>query len=1047
VTGTVTDGSTGETLPGVNIRVVGTQIGTTTGADGAYQIAVPGENATLRFSFVGFNTETVSLNGRTTVDVPLQPSTLTGQEVVVVGYSRQQRADLTGSVDVVDTESLQDIPEPQLTDQLQGMASGLTVIGSGQPGKDPQIRIRGINTFGNNKPLFVVDGVPTQTIENLNPGNVESIQVLKDASAASIYGARASNGVVIVETKQGEGDMTVQVNSYAGVSRQPDTTPWDIASPQQRAQLEWMAFRNSGLDPSDPQYGSGEEPRLPDFLLPVGAMEGDPGTDPSNYFLVPRYTDPSQLGRFTQIVRANKAGTNWFDEVMQTAPQTKTDLTVSGGGDQGSYLLSVGYLNEQGTMRETYLQRYNFRSNATYTVNDHIRVGENLAYTVEQNQLGDELSEGGGLGMSMRMRPIVPVRDIRGNWAGSKGNGLGNPENPVAIRERTVNDNSVDKRLFGNAFVEVSFLDDFRLRTSFGGELNSGRFEDFFFPTYENRENVTTDSYSEGAWNNQEWTLSNTLNYDNTFGERHNVTVLAGAEWNKDVGRFQQGSTTDFFSFDPDFTNLQNGAGTPVQFSSHFVASLASQFGKVDYNYAGRYFVSGTLRRDGSSKFLRDRYGVFPSVSAGWRISEEPFFPENEWLTDLKVRAGWGIMGNQLNVGQNNAYSLFTSTNQVAAYPVTGSNSSGTVGFFPSRVGAPEAKWEEDENLNVGVDLALLDGQVEATVDYYQKDITDLLFNPEIPGTGGTAAEPTVNVASMRNTGVDASLRGQTQVGGLEVRGSLNVTSYNNEITRVSGVQDFFSQESRRFQGQNIVRNEVGQEMSSYYGFNVIGFWQSEQEIQEANAGVADGEYQPDAAPGRFRYEDVNGDGQITTDDRTFLGSPNPNFTAGLNLGLAYSSWDLSVALYGSQGAELWNQVKWWHDFFGSFNGAKSTEALTNSWRPGADNSDATVPVQELGRSFSTNAVPNSYFVEDGDYLRIRNVRLGYSVPSALVQRIGAEQIRLYVQVTNLATFSPYSNAEPEIGSDDPGDVTSFGIDEGAFPRPREYLGGVNIQF
>lgn len=1055
VTGTVTDAETGETLPGVNIQVVGTQIGTTTGADGAYELTVPDENVTLRFSFVGFSSQTIDVDGRSTIDVALESATLTGQEVVVVGYSEVQRADLTGSVDVVDTEDMQDIPTAQITDQLQGMASGVTVIGSGQPGKDPQIRIRGINTFGNNKPLFVVDGVPTQSIGNLDPNDVAEVQVLKDASAASMYGARASNGVVIIETSQGEGDMSVQVNSYAGISQQRDVTPWDIASPQQRADLEWLAYRNSGLDPSDPQYGDGDEPKLPDYIMPAGASEGDPGTDPSNYFVIPQYTDASLLSEFTQIVRANKEGTNWFDEVMRTAPQSKTDLTVSGGGDQGSYLLSFGYLNEQGTMRKTFLERYSLRSNTTFDVNDNITIGENLSYTAEENRLGSELTEGGGIGMAMRMRPIIPVRDIEGNFAGSAGSGLGNPANPVAIRERTRQNESINKRLFGNAFVEISFLEDFRFKSSLGGELNSGRFENFQFPTYENRENTTTDVYSEGAWNNKEWTFSNTLNYDNSFGD-HNVTVLGGVEWNENMDSYQQGEVTDFFSFDPNFTNLQNGAGTPVQSSFETVTALASQFGKVDYNYARRYFLSGTLRRDGSSKFLRNRYGIFPAVSAGWRVSEESFFPDTDFLTDLKFRAGWGVMGNQLNVGQNNSYSLFASTNQVAAYDIAGTNGGGRVGFFPSQIGAPGAKWEEDENLNVGLDAALFGGALEATVDWYQKDITDLLYNPEIPATGGQAAAPFVNVASMKNTGIDASVRGETEIGAVDLRGNLTLTSYSNEITKVSGIQDFFSEESRRFQGQNIVRNEVGHEMSSYYGYKVERFFGGDDFDSNGDLvdGVAD---QQDAAPGRFKYKDVNGDGEITADDRTFLGSANPDLTTGLTLGASYSNWDVSMSLYGSQGADIWNQTKWWHDFFGSFNGAKGEAALENSWRPAdrskprmqwtAQNPDAELPIQELGRTFSTNQVPNSYYVEDGDYLRIRSVKVTYSMPSDLVQSFGANQVRMYVQTTNLAVFSPYSNPEPEIGSNDPEDVTSFGIDEGSFPRPRQFLVGVNLQF
>jgi len=1052
IAGTVTDAGSGNPLPGVNVVVEGTQQGAATAADGTYEITgVEVGTHAVTATFVGYADTTrqgveVQANQTTTVDFALEREAAALEEMVVVGYGTQQRRDLTGSVEVVNTANLQKIPEPQITDQLQGMASGVNVISSGQPGQNPQIRIRGINTFGDNSPLFVVDGVPTQSISNLNPSNIESLQVLKDASAATIYGARASNGVIIIETKQGEDDLSVQVNSYVGISKQPDeSNPWEKLAPQGRADLEWMVFRNAGQEPTHPQYGSGEEPRLPDYILPAGAMEGDPGTDPSNYFVNPFYTDPSQAAQFNQIVRANKQGTDWFDELMRTAPTTDTDVTVSGGGEQGSYLFSLGYLNQQGTMRQTFLERYSLRTNTSYNVTDNITVGENLSYTVEENRLAALLERNTALSMAMRFRPIIPVRDIKGNWAGTRGAGLGNAESPVSLQERTRNDRNVDKRLFGNAFLEVTFLEDFRFRSTFGGSLTSAFEKDFEFPGYENSENSTINSLGESATNNQEWTFSNTLNYNQTFAQDHEVSVLAGVEWQKTNTRFAEASVRGFFSFDPQFTNLGNGSGTRDVDSQTRVTSLSSQFGKVDYNYKGRYFLSGTLRRDGSSKFLNDRFGLFPAASVGWRISEEPFmdgvFP---WLANLKFRGGWGVMGNQLNVNPNNAFTLFGQRN--FAYDITGSNSETAVGFVKSQIGAPDAQWEKDQNLNIGVDIAVLEGQLEAMVDYYRKDITDLLFNPERLAPAGRANAPFINVASMKNTGIDASIQGEIEAGGVQIQGGLNFTTYNNEITGVSEGFDSFSEETRRF-ATPIIRNEVGQEMSSYYGYEIVGFWQSEDEIQQANAQAPQGTttYQTGAAPGRFRYKDVNGDGQITAEDRTFLGSPNPDFTTGINLNFAYSNWDLGLSLYGSQGAELWNHVKWYTDFFSSFNGGKAKVALNDSWTP--DNRDATAPIQEPERSFSTNQVPNSYFVEDGSYLRIQNLQLGYTLPDQLVQRLGAESLRVYVQASNLYTFTGYSNPDPEVGGRNSGDVTSFGIDNGAYPTPRKFLGGVNLTF
>jgi len=1046
VSGTVTDAERGEPLPGVNVRVVDTETGTATNAEGEYSLMAPSEDATLRFSFVGYENQTINIEGRSTVDVALSPTTLTGGEVVVTGYTEERRADLTGAVQVVDSEDLQQISEGQITDQLQGNAAGVSVISSGQPGQDPQIRIRGINTFGDNTPLFVVDGVTTRSIGDLNPSDIENIQVLKDASSASIYGARAANGVVVIETKKGEGDISVSLNTYTGISQQPDTDPWNMIDPQGRANLKLLAQCNSGITPSDPQYefpnGCGGEAVLPDYILPEGASEDDVNED--NYFVIPEYTDANPA-EFTQIVRANKQGTNWFDEITERGTVTKTDFTVSGGGDTGSYLLGVGYLSEEGTVMRTFLERYSLRANATYDVTDNIRVGENLSYTAEENRLDDELTEGSAIGMAMRQRTIVPVRDIEGNFAGSRGDGLGNPENPVAMRYRTRNDESLDKRLFGNMFAEVDFLTDFRFRTSIGGDISSGFGKFFAFPTYENSENNDRNALTENAYNSYEWTWSNTLNFERTFAESHNVSALAGVEWQRNDWRFEQSVVEDYFSFDPTFTTLDNGSGTTNASSERVVRALASQFGKVDYNYERRYFLSGTVRRDGSSVFLENKYGIFPAASAGWRISEEPFMEEGlPWLTDLKLRASWGIMGNQLNVPPNNAYTLFGSLTY--GYDIGGTNSSPQQGFEPNRVGAPQARWEEQENRNVGIDVAVLDGQLEFTIDYYQKIVEDLLFDPELPAPAGQVTQPFVNVGSMENTGVDASVRGQTEISDLQIDASLNVTSYNNEITSVSGTQDNFQEEARRFNDGSITRNEVGHEMSSYFGYDVVGFFGEDDFDGDGNLvdGIPD---QTDAAPGRFRYKDVDGNGEITPDDRTFLGSPNPDFTAGLNLRLNYNNWDLSMALYGSQGAEIWNQTKWWTHFFSGFNGAKSEAALEDSWRPGEDNSNATVPIQETERTFSTNGVPNSYFVEDADYLRVRNLQLGYALPPELIGQIGAKSLRIYVKASNLLTVTNYSNPEPEIGGSDAEDVTSFGIDEGAYPTPRKYLVGVNLTF
>jgi TonB-linked SusC/RagA family outer membrane protein len=1048
VSGTVTEAESGDVLPGVNVRVVGTQIGTATGRNGEYTIEAPSEDATLRFSFVGYETQEVAVDGRSTIDVTLASRTLTGSEVVVTGYSTQRRRDLTGSVEVADVDQIKKASSPQVTESLQGQVSGVTINSSGQPGDQPQINIRGLNTFGNNTPLFVVDGVPTQDISYLNPQDIESLQVLKDAGAASQYGARAANGVVVITTNSGSGDLTVNYSASVGYQVPQGGNVWNALSPQEQGQLEFMAQRNTdpGETPSHAIWGTGE-PTVPEWILPARA--DDPNTE--NYFVDPDYTEAGALSEFNQFIRANQQGTNWFDEITEPATQTNHNLSVGGGGERGNYYASVSYTNQQGTVMNTYLERYTVRANTEFDVTDNIRIGENLTFSVSENPQAGTVAEGSAIGFSFRAPSIIPVHDIENNFAGTIAPDLGNSENPVAIRHRARTDDGEDRRLFGNVFVEADFLSDFRFRTSFGADITSGYFKFFTYPTYENSENVTTNAYTEQFFNNRSWTWSNTLNFERTFGQNHNVTALAGFEAVQNTDRFDEVSRQGYFSFSPDFANLGTGAGTPnVNTSARTVDALLSLIGNVDYDYNNTYLLSVTLRRDGSSKFLNNQWGTFPSVTAGWRASELEALQSIDWLTDLKIRGGYGVMGNQLNVDPNNAFTLFGGTQQNAYYAIDGSNSATRQGFRQVRIGNPDAKWERNVNVNVGVDLAVFDGQLELTADYYRKEVEDLLFDPALLATAGAAAPPFRNVASMRNQGIDVSLRGGTDVSeDLTLNGQATVTTYSNEIQSIAPGVDQFSLDARRF-GTEIIRNEVGHPISSFYGYDIVGFWQNEEEIQQADADAPDGQFMADAAPGRFRYRDVNGDGQITTADRTHLGDPHPTFTYGLNLNATYKNWDATAFFYGEQGKDIWNQTKWWRDFRGTFQGQKSQTALYDSWQEEGDTmGEVSAPIQEVGQFFSTSSVPNSYYIEDGSYLRLQNVQLGYTLPQSLLQIAGLKSLRIYAQAENVFTITGYSGLTPEIGNTQSADAgtPNFGIDEGTYPNPRTFTMGVNLSF
>lgn len=1051
VTGLVKDGQ-GNPLPGVTIQVKGTNVGTVTDAQGRFQLEVP-DDGVLVISSVGYKTQEISAAGKSTINVSLEASSKALNELVVTGYTTQARKDITGSVTVVDVDNMTKQPTGQITKQLQGQASGVTVIGSGQPGEEPQVTIRGVNTFGNNTPLYVVDGVPTQNISDLNPNDVASMQVLKDAGAASIYGSRASNGVIIITTKRGKGKMTVSYDGYYGTQRPLSGNVWDILSPLEMAKLKFLASANSGTPVTagspDPLYGGGPEPVLPDYIYPTGASEGDPAVDPSKYYVNPHYTSPDDLATFYRINKANKAGTDWYHAVNKPAPIQSHNLSVSGGNDKGQYFFSLNYFNQQGTVIYTHLKRYSVRSNTQFNITDNIRIGENLEYSVTDNPT-ITVGEGSTLGYAWREQPIIPIHDIMGNFAGNYGGQLGNGHNPVADAYRTRNNEGGDNRLFGNIYADIDFLKNFTIHTSFGGENYSGYYHSFAYPSYENVENTTTNNYYQSSYHGYNWTWTNTLSYHKVFNDVHNVKLLVGTEAYESQGGDMNGRTYDYFSFDPNYTNLSTGAGTKTNASSRYSEGLWSQFARLDYGYKDKYLLSATIRRDGSSKFLTYQYGWFPAVSAAWRISQEDFMQGVSWISDLKLRAGYGIMGNQLNVSAGNAFDTYNGDKDASYYDIAGTNNSIQQGFRVGQIGNPDAKWEKDINSNIGIDATLFDGKISVTADYYKKDIKDLLYNPTLPGTAGQGTVPYVNIAGMTNHGVDLSINGHFNIGtDLKLNAGLSFTTYKNEITRVTGSTDYFEANDKRRFGINFIRNQVGHSVSSYYAYKIVGFWDSNDEINAANAltrsktkGDTSSVYQTDIGLGRFRYADINGDSIITDADRTFLGNPNPDFSYGINLGLTYKNFDFSIFLYGVSGNQIWNDVLWWLDFNQSFAGGKSSTALYDSWTPTHKN--ARTAIQEIKGSFSTSGVPNSYYVESGSYLRAKNMMLGYTLPSSLINRIGIQQLRIYVQAGNLFTITNYSGVDPEVVGNG---VTDNGVDTGAYPSTRQFIVGVNLKF
>ena len=1035
VSGTIIDDS-GQPLPGVSILEKGTTNGTTTDPEGRYSINVAGNDAVLVFSFIGFQTQEIPVSNRSVIDLTMQTDVTALEEVVVTGYTTQNRRDITGAVSVVKPSELLATPSGNLQQQLQGRVAGVVTSGTGVPGAGAKVRVRGFGSFGNNDPLYIVDGMPTYNVSNINPQDIESMQVLKDASSASIYGARAANGVVIITTKKGKsGIPTISIDSYYGVQHAPKGP--DMLNPTELGQLIWQSLANAGQTTTHPQYGTGASPRLPDYILAgpsSGVMEGHPDTNPDLYnidFNSPRH----------QIVRFNKEGTDWWDETFDPAPIQSHQISASGATDASKYSVGFNYFDQDGMMPYTNYTRYTVRANTEFTLKERIRIGENMQ--IGYNEFKG-LNSGGGGGESLvlnsvRLMPFIPVHDIKGGWAGTAGSGAGTASNTPAELYRGKDNVNSAIRLFGNVFAEVDILKGLTARTSFGLDYETRYGQNYGFRTYERAENIGSNSYTEQNDWNLNWTWTNTLTYQRQFADVHNITVLLGTEAVKETGRGVGGRRINFYSDDPLFRVLDRGS--PVgqnNFSYGFASTLASIFGRVDYSLKDKYLLNVTLRRDGSSRFGPEtRYGVFPAASVGWRISGEPFMQNVTFIDELKIRAGWGQMGNQLNVDRENAYSFYRSTPGNSSYDIEGTNNSVVQGFDMDRVGNPVTQWETSTTTNFGIDGVFFNSRLDIALDVYNRVTEGLLLRAQVPGTLGHATLPYVNIGDIRNQGIDLMVgtRGNIGAGGFRYEAALTLSHYKNEALKVGeNPNDIIPGTVLR--NVEITRNTAGQPISSFYGYIIDGFYDTQEEVDA-------GPDQPQKRVGSWRIRDVNGDDVINSEDQSFIGSPHPDLTAGLNLTLAYNNFDFTVFLYSVLGAKLYNNTRWWTDF-NSFQGNRSRRMLEQSWTPGADNSDALLPILDATDTYSNN-IANTYLMEDASYLRARTIQLGYTLPQALGGKLGLNNLRLYVQAQNLFTITGYSGVDPDVTTLGP--ETGMGIDMGWYPNPKQYILGVNIGF
>ena len=991
VSGTVIDLESGEALPGVNVLAKGTSIGTVTDVEGNYRLTINDNISTLVFSSIGYTSEEVEINGQSTIDLQLAPDIQSLSEVVVIGYGTQQKRDITGSIASVDAEALEKVAVTGLDQALQGRAPGVYVTqNSGEPGGGVSVRIRGIGSNRSNEPLYVVDGFPLSgsdigaagglnPLSTLNPQDIESIEILKDASAAAIYGARGANGVVLITTKRGKsGAIDVNFDAYVGV-QQAWKLP-ELLNAEEFATLHNETYTRSDLDTN------------------------------------PEWANPASLGE----------GTDWLDAIFRTAPIQNYSLSVNGGNEKVRTRLSANYFNQEGIVISSGFERYSLRANIDYTVNDRVTIGANFTPTYS---VRDDVSDAGSqniLVFAQKMYPTLGLNDaVDGDPQFYPQTNIDNP----VLYARDVDGKQEALRVLGNTFLEYELIEGLRYKLNTGIDMIWGR-GTFQVPTIDRGPavtgqfpfNVLNIDYSD----ERTWLIENTLNYDKSFAGGHQLGLLVGYTSQKSTDfranasgqRFQNDAVTSINAAPNDF---RNGGGRLS--TGWFIESI---IGRANYSFQDKYLLTASVRRDGSSRFTeRNRYGVFPAASVGWRLSEEGFMSGASFIDDLKLRASWGQLGsdritafeflNAYSIGDNFAYSYGDNTQQ---------------GGVLTRLGNENLKWETSEQLDFGIDLSLFGGQLGLTADYFIKETKDLLVPKPLPSTVGIGSS-LVNGGAIENRGLELALNHRHSWGDFSYDISVNFTTIENEVLSLGA--DVEEQEAgflrRETLAGNTTESKVGEPIGYFRGYIVDGVIQREEEIPAHLDGFE---------PGDFIYRDVNEDGSLNDEDVVKIGNPFPDYDFGLNVGLKYQGFDLDFFLQGVQGNEVLLVTKRATYHVRNTNG--NVEALNRWHGPGTSNSFPRLDF-DGARNFET---PSTFFVEDGSYVRCRNLSLGYTFGEGLSEMVGLSRVRVYTSAQNLFTITNYPGFDPEIGGSN---ALSYGIDTGRYPSARVFRLGLSVNF
>lgn len=998
VSGVVND-QDGQPLPGVNIMLKGTTNGTVTSSDGSFKIETPA-NGILTVSFIGYTTLDVPVNGQTTLTIKLEEDITSLDEVVVVGYGTVKKSDVTGSVASVNAKKLEEVITIDVNNALQGRVAGVQVVNnSGRPGAGATVRIRGVGTMASSDPLYVVDGFPTGDISFLAPSDIESMEVLKDASASAIYGNRGSNGVILITTKKGkEGATAFSFNAYSGIQTPVKTL--DLLNANQYAQLYLEAWTNDGKDPSDPSVMSAQ-----------------------NYAML------------NYVIDNNLKGTDWQKEVMNKyAPIQNYSFDASGGTDRHKYRFSTTYFDQQGNIKNTYLNKFFVKLNNEFKFSEKFRAGLNVSYLRAKvgNYNGDQYS--GVLPTAIGADPLTAAFDSDpyfNSWGNTQLFSQGS--NPARIVDELRHQGWDQHKLVNNVWAELTLLPGLKFRTNFSNDL-SFNYSKSFAPEFaipESSEARQISELREDRGLGFNWNWSNYLTYEKSFND-HSINAMVGQE-----SSMNQWSSTNIFVRDVPVDPSQHYPSAakhliPTVGSGQSETTLLSYFGRLNYSYKSRYLVTFTGRYDGSSRFTsQNRWGFFPSFAAAWNVTNENFMQSVTWLSNLKLRGGYGEVGNQAVVGPNDY--VTTVTNQ-QRYVFNGIPVEGRI---PTSLSNPELVWESSNMSNVAMDIGLLNDALSITAEYFIRNTEQMLVTIPIPEYVGAYA-PRANAGTMRNDGYEFSVQYKSAFGELKYDLGFNISFVKNELVYLGGGQPFESG------GVNKVGNTTkvmeGEPLPFYFGYRTDGIFNTPEELAaHVNAdGVA---LQPQAQPGDVKFLDTNNDGLLDANDRVKLGDPFPTYTAGFSAGFQYKGFDLKAFLYFNGGNEVVNSLLLWNE---QPNGVlNSTTNRLNRWN--TENTSANEP-RMTQQNRNDNMRFSDRYVESGNFIKLRNIQLGYSIPSTLASKLRLKTVRVYVSADNLWRYTKYKGFDPEFGSLYSSPFYN-GVDLANYPQAKTFIGGLNVTF